>query len=289
MNNFLTELAALSLGGAIAIGLAVLIRHFTLSRYAARWRCWVWLVLCLRLLIPFSLWRVITYHPIFITVPPNVVLYQPDEVTDVLPEQSAFSTAPELIHEAGERIDPVLPAVRLYDVLGAIWIAGAATVVMWAAAAHIRFCSYLRRWSEQVTDADILHMYRELTEKMKIRNPPKLRICAGLNAPMLVGIFQSSILLPENAMDSQIIQHTLLHELTHFERNDIGLKTLALLDCAIHWFNPLVWYMSRIIAQDTELACDETLLCFLPSNEYTAYCSTILKSVKRVKKKGVQK
>ena len=285
MGEFLSNLVALSLGAAIAIALAVLVRRFTLSRYAARWRCWIWLAICLRLLIPFSVWSAIEHSPISITVPQNVILYQPD----VMPEQTEFPITPEPVPEADERIEPVLPAVRLYDVLGAIWIAGAATVVVWAAAAHIRFSSYLRRWSQQVTDADILHMYRELAEKMKIRKPPKLRICAGLNAPMLVGIFRSSILLPENAMDSQIIQHTLLHELTHFERNDIGLKTLALLDCAIHWFNPLVWYMSRIIAQDTELACDETLLRFLPSNEYTAYCSTILKSVKRVKKKGVQK
>ena len=289
MNNFLTGLAALSLGGAIAIGLAALIRRFTLSRYAARWRCWVWLILCVRLLIPFSLWRAVAYHPISITVPDNVVVYQPEEATEEMPEQTEPVAVPGIVPETEEQIAPAHPAVRLYDVLGITWIIGAAAVILWAAVSHIRFCSYLRRWGQPVTDESVLHMYGELTDKMKLRNPPRLRACAGLNAPMLAGIIHSTILLPETAADGQSLQHTLLHELTHFHRKDIWLKTLALLACAIHWFNPMVWYLSHMISQDTELACDESLLRFLPKEEYTAYCGTILKSVQRIKKKGVQK
>ena len=55
MTDFLTHLAALSLGGALAVVLLMAAAHFTRSRYAARWRCLAWILLCLRLVIPVQL------------------------------------------------------------------------------------------------------------------------------------------------------------------------------------------------------------------------------------------
>ncbi len=54
MTDFLFHLGALSLGGGL-VGLVLMAAGLlTRSRYAARWRCWGWLLLCLRLAIPFS-------------------------------------------------------------------------------------------------------------------------------------------------------------------------------------------------------------------------------------------
>lgn len=52
MSDFLIHLAALSLGGGVVALILMLTARFTHARYAARWRCWVWLVLCLRLAVP---------------------------------------------------------------------------------------------------------------------------------------------------------------------------------------------------------------------------------------------
>ena len=55
MSDFLIHLAALSLGGGVVALILMLTARFTHARYAARWRCWVWLVLCLRLAVPLPL------------------------------------------------------------------------------------------------------------------------------------------------------------------------------------------------------------------------------------------
>ena len=55
MSDFLIHLAALSLGGGAVALILMLTARFTHARYAARWRCWVWLVLCLRLAVPLPL------------------------------------------------------------------------------------------------------------------------------------------------------------------------------------------------------------------------------------------
>jgi len=71
--------------------------------------------------------------------------------------------------------------------------------------------------------------------------------------------------------------------LTHFNRRDIWLKSLALLVNAVHWFNPLMWYMTRLVERDTELACDEAALKKLPAEEHGGYGTTILDAVERLR------
>lgn len=53
MDDFLLTLGALTLGGSAAILLLSLASRSTRSLYGARWRCWAWLLLCLRLAVPF--------------------------------------------------------------------------------------------------------------------------------------------------------------------------------------------------------------------------------------------
>ena len=55
MDDFLLTLGALTLGGSAAILLLSLASRSTRSLYGARWRCWAWLLLCLRLAVPFPL------------------------------------------------------------------------------------------------------------------------------------------------------------------------------------------------------------------------------------------
>lgn len=54
MADFLLRLASLSVGGAAAIALLLAVERLTDLRYAAKWRCLAWLLLCLRLAVPFT-------------------------------------------------------------------------------------------------------------------------------------------------------------------------------------------------------------------------------------------
>ncbi len=99
---------------------------------------------------------------------------------------------------------------------------------------------------------------------------------------MLAGLLRPALLLPQGDTTGEELGFSLLHELTHFRRRDIWLKTLALWVNALHWFNPLMWYMVRLVERDTELACDEDALRRLPPEDYAAYGQTILNAVARL-------
>lgn len=46
----------------------------------------------------------------------------------------------------------------------------------------------------------------------------------------------------------------------HIRRKDNWIKTVMLVALCLHWFNPLVWIMSKYLASDLEFACDEAVL-----------------------------
>ena len=102
---------------------------------------------------------------------------------------------------------------------------------------------------------------------------------------MLAGLLRPAILLPPGALSGEELGFSLLHELTHYRRRDVWLKTLVLWVNALHWFNPLMWYMVRLVERDIELACDEDALRALPPQDFAAYGQTILDAVARLRGK----
>ena len=279
MIDFLSGLVSVSLGGAIVILVLAIGARCSRSRYAARWRCWVWLVLSLRLLFPFPLLPEQQTPPVQIEMPDNVVIFTPGLETSSefaplpIPDQSSQDLSPHV-----EEVKPV----TLFQAVTVLWAMGAMVAAAWAIIAHFRFLTYVRRWGSRVTDVRIIQTFNTLGDRLQLEQRPEMKRCKGLKAPMLAGIFRPVLLLPEENMEEHELRYALLHELTHFKRRDIWLKSLCLLARWVHWFNPMVWYMARLVERDTELGCDEAALKYLPAEEHAAYGETIMHAVERL-------
>ena len=298
MGSFLSALITVSIGGFIAITLIALWAHFSRIRYAAKWRCVLWAVLCFRLLLPFSPITAKNPSLIQIELPQNVVSDAPVSDHDPISNhiegnfnvQPSIMPPPQSDHSEpsldSTRPSPVTtptskqyPQISLFSGICAIWFLGVICMLGKAWLAHIRFLKYIQRWQKTICEPEILNMYHTLCSQLKLSHPPKLRICIGLKAPMLAGIFHPVLLLPEHLPSSETLQYVLLHELVHCKRKDIWLKALALLINSLHWFNPMMWHMTRLVERDTEHACDETVLTYLSPAEYKVYAKTILDTV----------
>lgn len=319
MTEFLLTLAALSVGGAAAVLIFALATRASRARYGARWRCWIWLLLCLRLLVPYSWISQLDSSreaPIQISAPSDTVIFEYDfPVQNTPPAVTGGNSTPTVVPTPGgsqpvTTAPPVTPTnpiqtgtvegpgepdtgdpdadkpkleLTLSDILTAVWAAGALVMAVWVVVSHLRFVRYIRRWSRPVEDPDAIRMYNQLGDQLGLDRRPNLRICTGLKAPMLAGIFSPRLLLPEDAPTGDELRYTLVHELTHCKRRDIWLKSIALLTNIVHWFNPFLWYMVRLVERDTELACDEAALRMLPPEDHGAYGRTILNAVERLK------
>ncbi|MCI9156660.1 MAG: M56 family metallopeptidase [Lawsonibacter sp.] len=296
MNQTLLTLGALTLGGSAAAALLALAARLPKPRYGAKWRCRAWLLLCLRLALPLPLLPQAEEHaPIQVDLPnpPAAVqpaapaasasaeAFAPGFQTDPAPPGQPWGPNHKItVEPPGKK--PIDPAA----VLLGLWLAGAAAMLAWSGWAHLRFLSYLLRWSAPVTDGAAVATFNQLGDQLGLDRRPRLLVCQGLKVPTLAGLFHPALLLPQGDTTGEELGFSLLHELTHYRRRDIWLKTLALWVNALHWFNPLMWYMVRLVERDTELACDEDALRRLSPDAYAAYGQTILNAVARLQQKA---
>ena len=285
MREFLFTLAGLTLGGSAAVCLLGLAGRSTRARYGARWRCWAWLLLCLRLAVPFSLLPVLQSRALIQVPVPAVSIQQPSGQRPLpvpAPEQSA-QTPDASPHRPGSSVQtaPDLPAPQQAPPRSPVQL----LVLLWLAA-HLRLLAYLRRWAAPVQEPQVLHSFQQLKDRMKLERSPRLLTCQGLKVPMLAGVIRPVLLLPPEPLSQQELHCSLLHELTHFRRRDIWLRALALWVKALYWFNPLSWLMGRLIQRDTELACDEEALSMLSPEEHAVYGQTILSAAARLRGSG---
>lgn len=286
MTELLISLATLSLGGGAAIALLLAIRRLTGRRYSARWLCWAWLLLSLRLALPFSLPALPQSHaPVQLPLPSNPVVYEYTPPT----QSPAASPTPVETAPASSVQTPLQPdsspapqpvfSLTLSQVLFLLWLAGAVVLLVWNLVCHLRFRRWLHRWAVPVTEPETVALFNRIGDQMGLGRRPTLLQCQGVTAPMLAGLLHPVVLLPQPPLQGQGLEFALLHELIHFRRRDVWLKALVLWVNALHWFNPLVWLMARAVEQDTELACDDGVLCTLPPVERANYSRTILDTV----------
>ena len=95
----------------------------------------------------------------------------------------------------------------------------------------------------------------------RIEGIPILR-CGRIDSPVAAGIWNPVILVPPTWHEwSESCRHSVVqHELEHHQRHDPLWRLLAALTCAVHWYHPLVHWMSKRYIMQSEFACDTAVL-----------------------------
>src|SRR5262249_2231723 len=98
--------------------------------------------------------------------------------------------------------------------------------------------------------------------QLGIVRPVTLLIHPEKTIPVVWGILRSRLLLPAAARDwsGEQLRSVLLHELSHIKRRDLMAQLLTQIACALHWFNPLVWFAAWRLGVERERACDDLVL-----------------------------
>lgn len=102
--------------------------------------------------------------------------------------------------------------------------------------------------------------------------------CDEIASPLVSGFLNPCIYLPTrmNFQDTALLRHILAHETMHIKRHDNYAKAVMLITLCLHWFNPLVWIMSKYLSADLENACDAALLKSYDAEERRLYAMSLL-------------
>ena len=116
------------------------------------------------------------------------------------------------------------------------------------------------RRSLAVTDPRTIHVLEYLRSEMQIRRIVRLRQTASLKSPAQVGWLRPMILLPMHwqGWTAQELQAVLAHELAHVARWDYLWWILGRLSVCIHFYHPLVRWMTHRLHCEQEWQADAT-------------------------------
>lgn len=92
-----------------------------------------------------------------------------------------------------------------------------------------------------------------------------VRVCVSseINIPVAVGIFDAMILLPSDLvheLDASDLDRVLLHELAHVRRSDDWVNLFERITQALFFFSPGIYWITRQMDLEREVACDDWVL-----------------------------
>ena len=284
----LTHLSEIGVYALVIFGAVMVFRRVFHNKIRPALRFGLWLLLLLRLTLPFT----VTSGVHLIVLPVS----QPTAATaTVQTEASARPVRPATATAATERPTAAeetvkapaeetqtqrASAVRLTisQWLVILWAVGAAAFLVRRAwmrgllAVRIRSCG-------RAPDPETLEEFRQHCHEMRIRRPVKIMEMEDIVSPALtIGIWPM-VLLPSSLMGedrAQARRFALLHELTHLSRgDDLILLWYGLLRC-LWWFHPVVYLMEKPFRMDMETACDARAVRGMGRQEKLAYAALLL-------------
>ena len=142
-----------------------------------------------------------------------------------------------------------------------VWLIGALVVMLRNALAHVGLIRWVRRARPDLSPAWAATL-RSVASDAVLRRPLRVLESDHTTSPCTFGLMRPVILLPAAGADWPEAQRrfTLLHELAHVRRLDYLTTQIASLACAVHWYNPLVWFAAAQARKLQEQACDDDVL-----------------------------
>ena len=116
------------------------------------------------------------------------------------------------------------------------------------------------RWSRAELAPDGLQrQLLDLCRRAGLKRAVTLLMCERLPGPSVVGILRPAILVPAGwflNLPPDHVEALLAHELAHVLRHDYAVNLLQSLLEVVLFYHPGVWWLSRRIRAERELACD---------------------------------
>lgn len=243
------------------IALAVILFRFLLKKAPKKYTCILWLLVAFRLILPNSD-NMFIFTSIFSLIPS----------TEVLPNTLIDNTSPQFNINVGvEQIDkrinafldnryaegvtvPANTGSSLMNILGFVWIIVCIGILIYAVGSYI-------------------YLHRKTRASICVKG--NTFICDYISTPFILGIIRPKILLPSTLAEEEK-KYVIAHEKAHLKRLDHLWKPLGFILLAFHWFNPIMWISYILFCRDIELACDESVIKAMNSNDKRAYTTALL-------------
>lgn len=229
----------------------------------AEWRCRLWLLVIVRLAWPVSLPSPVSLF--------NLLVAPSGWVG---PEHSSRYFADEVLAQ--------LDRVVTHPLVAGVWAVGAGVLLLRALAAA-GWAFWVRTTARPLASWEAWWLLQDCKEASGLADPVAILESARVKSPCLLGLFRPALILPaglHGELTKSELRLIMLHELAHLRRRDLALNWVLAAVEIFHWFNPMVWALTRRIREEREEACDERALASQPQS-CREYGEVLLKLLER--------
>ncbi len=272
MREFMTALIECSITMSVLVLGFIAATPWLSKRYSAKWLYYIWLVLVIGLIIPFRV------HPDRAFIQMNDA---PAYIQQIIPGNAGNIVGPTI---TTDKPSQELSTISWYQIGICLWVVGFLAFMIYHGLKHFRFLRMVNRWSEQ-PDKQMSGTLQKIKADIGITMPVKLQICSCISSPMMIGFVRPIILLPWSDFSEDELPYILKHELVHFKRKDLWYKSLVLFATAVHWFNPVMYMMTKAIASQCEISCDAEVVSNTGIGTRQQYSETIIGVIKKQSRK----
>ncbi len=247
----------LPLNRSIAAGwmiLAVIILRFLLKNAPKNIRVWLWAMVGVRLVTPFSIKSVFSLIPSAETVPENFLYDASPAIQSGIESIDGALTPSMQTIFSPQPMTSANPAQILCAIAGFLWLIGIGVLLLYSVVSYTALRVRLRY---------AVHLRANIWQ------------CEAGTTPFVLGVLRPRIYLPFSLQESAL-DHVLAHEFAHIRRGDPMIKLVGWMIACFYWFHPLVWVAYILLCRDIELACDEHVLQTLDEAGKKAYSHALL-------------
>ena len=261
----------MSLVGSVLTGIISLFRPITKKIFGYSWHYYIWLCVLFVMLIPVRF----NINP---TTAPSIITQTAQ--TEQTAQQTSVGNQPETVENVIQTDTAQKPQVlqkvfgiwnrivyNRVSILAWLWLISAMLLILLNIARYISLNVKIRKNGEIISLSEI----GEYTNR-KIN----VRVWESIASPFMTGVIKPTLILPKAKLSDEQLHNILCHEMTHFKRRDILYKCFAEFVKCVHWFNPVIWYVTRQIATECEISCDIAVTKNMSDSEEMSYINTIL-------------
>ncbi len=247
---------------------AVILARILLKKAPKSVSCFLWLLVGLRLVMPFSFVSSFSLIPSGAEVRGNLTKIMEQNAaghkelvpSDMMPSGNTDYIDEELIRAIGNNDNSPESVNRPYvffSIAAGIWLLGMGVMFLYLLISWFRIARKVR-----------LAVPEELYGIKYYRSE-------AIDSPFLFGLFRARIYVPYG-VEAEDLGYVLKHETIHRQRKDYLAKPIGYLLLTVYWFHPLVWAAYFLLCKDIELACDERVIRELGGEHKKEYALALL-------------
>ncbi len=271
MSDFVTTIFFLSILGSILSIIVLSINLMIKNKVSKSWQYYIWLIVILRFLIP--IFPKINYVkkdlPIQV-IPPITSNYKEDTIIDNNGESNTIRDI-YIIESKNSYIE------KLFDNIWILWSIGFIVSFGLNIYFYIVFMKNIRKNNRQIENQYYLSVLEDCKGDLNIKAKLNLSKNPYISTPMLVGLFNTKVLLLYEEYSKDELGYIYKHELTHYKQWDLIIRWIVNFTVSIHWFNPIIYLVRNEINKVCELSCDEKVIKNLDKDQRKTYGNMLLK------------